>query len=45
MTRAERYAEWLVNNKDKAGTAEFEKVAEAYRQMRAEDKRGAGIDR
>lgn len=28
---AEKYANWLVKNKDKKGTPEFEKVAEAYR--------------
>lgn len=31
----EKYAEWLVNNKDKAGTPEFNTVAEAYKQLRA----------
>jgi|GEM_PF-2060419 len=33
---AEKYAEWIVKNKDKKGTPEFETVAEAYKQARAE---------
>lgn len=35
MSERERaYARWLVDNKDKKGTADFEKVASAYRSMR-----------
>jgi len=30
MADTEKYAQWIVNNKDKAGTPEFEKVAKAY---------------
>jgi hypothetical protein len=34
MATAEQYAAWLVQNKDKAGTPEFETVAAAYKQVR-----------
>lgn len=37
--RAEKYANWIVQNQDKKGTPEFEKVAMAYKVMRA-----GGID-
>lgn len=35
MPSAEKYAAWIVANKDKRGTPEFETVAEAYKQARA----------
>lgn len=31
---AEKYAQWLVNNQDQAGTPEFETVAAAYKKLR-----------
>jgi hypothetical protein len=31
MATSEQYAEWIVKNKDKKGTPDFEKVAEAYK--------------
>jgi hypothetical protein len=34
MSRLEQYANWLVQNKDKQGTPEFETVASAYRTIR-----------
>lgn len=34
--RATAYANWIVRNQDKKGTAEFETVANAYRQLRGE---------
>jgi hypothetical protein len=33
--RLDAYAQWIVNNKDKAGTPEFETVANAYKEVRA----------
>jgi hypothetical protein len=36
MATAEDYATWLVQNKDKQGTDEFNTVAEAYKRKRAE---------
>lgn len=36
MATAEQYAEWIVKNKDKKGTPEFETVAEAYKLARSE---------
>lgn len=33
MADRERYAQWIVQNQDKAGTPEFETVARAYRAM------------
>lgn len=36
VNRTEKYAEWLVQNKDKQGTPEFSTVAEAYKTMRSE---------
>ena len=36
VNRIEKYAEWLVQNKDKQGTPEFSTVAEAYKTMRSE---------
>jgi hypothetical protein len=38
-TRLEAYASWLVENKDKKGTEEFEKVSNAYWYIRTEPKR------
>lgn len=35
MERSERYAEWLLANKDKQGTPEFETVAGAYKALRS----------
>lgn len=32
--RAEKYAEWLISNKDKQGSAEWETVSSAYRELR-----------
>lgn len=34
MTRAEQYAQWIVNNADKKGTEEFNIVAQAYQEAR-----------
>jgi hypothetical protein len=36
MATAEQYADWIVKNKDKQGTPEFNTVAEAYKIARAE---------
>lgn len=36
MASAEQYAQWIVDNQDKRGTKQFEIVAQAYRQARAE---------
>jgi hypothetical protein len=36
MATAEQYAEWIVKNKDKQGSPEFETVAEAYKLARSE---------
>jgi len=36
--RAERYAKWIIANKDKKGTPEFETVAQGYRAARNEQK-------
>ena len=36
MSRLDKYADWLINNEDKAGTPDFETVAGAYRELRAE---------
>tara|TARA_B100001778_G_scaffold327925_1_gene326695 strand:+ start:434 stop:3319 length:2886 start_codon:yes stop_codon:yes gene_type:complete len=37
MADAKVYAEWIVNNKDKQGTPEFQKVAEAYQLSKSVD--------
>lgn len=37
MAEARKYAEWLVANKDKKGTPEFQTVEDAYRAARAEE--------
>ena len=42
MANATQYAEWLVNNEAKKGTPEFETVAQAYREARAEEDVQAG---
>lgn len=34
MADAKKYAEWIIQNQDKAGTPEFDTVAKAYRQAR-----------
>ena len=48
----EKYADWIIANKDKKGTPEFERVAEAYKALRDKPsgldvpeyyKRGTGI--
>jgi hypothetical protein len=36
MADAEKYANWIVTNKDKKGTPEFETVANAYKQAKSE---------
>jgi hypothetical protein len=36
MATAEEYAAWIVKNADKKGTPDFEKVAAAYKQVRAQ---------
>lgn len=36
MADAEKYAQWIVANKDKKGTPEFETVAKAYKQAKAD---------
>jgi hypothetical protein len=35
MANRERYAQWLIDNQDKAGTPEFETIAKAYRAIEA----------
>jgi hypothetical protein len=42
MANATEYAEWLVKNEAKKGTPEFETVAEAYREAKAEEGIQAG---
>ena len=37
MATADQYAEWIVRNKDKKGTKEFETVASAYRLAKEEE--------
>lgn len=37
MATADQYAEWIVKNSDKRGTPEFETVAQAYQQAKAEE--------
>ena len=36
-TRLDKYANWIVQNKDKKGTPDFDKVANAYRTLRSQD--------
>src|SRR3990167_4564587 len=36
MTSPEQYAEWIVKNKDKKGTPQFEIVAKAYQMSKAQ---------
>ena len=38
MADAEKYAQWIVQNADKKGTAEFETVAQAYQAARQQNK-------
>jgi hypothetical protein len=37
MATADKYAEWIVNNRDKKGTPQFETVRQAYEQAKAEE--------
>ena len=41
MATAEEYAAWIVKNADKKGTPDFEKVAAAYKQVRAQEQEGS----
>ena len=43
MATAEQYADWIVKNKDKQGTPEFNTVAEAYKIARTETKAPQGV--
>lgn len=40
MAKADDYAKWIVANQDKKGTPEFETVAAAYREAKAEEEAG-----
>lgn len=40
MAKADDYANWIVKNQDKKGTPEFETVAAAYREAKAEEEAG-----
>ncbi len=40
MATLEEYANWIVRNKDKAGTPEFNRVAQAYQLVRANEQSG-----
>lgn len=40
MSRLEDYANWLLKNKSKAGTDEFNRVADAYRVLRSNEQAG-----
>lgn len=42
MASAEQYAEWIVKNADKKGTPEFNTVAKAYEEAKAEESISAG---
>lgn len=44
MASAEDYANWIVQNKDKAGTPEFETVAQAYKLARSQGKPAEKVD-
>ena len=37
VARLDKYANWLIQNKDKKGTPDFDKVANAYRALRSQD--------
>jgi len=37
VARLDKYANWLIQNKDKKGTPDFDKVANAYRALRPQD--------
>jgi hypothetical protein len=41
MATAEEYAAWIVKNADKKGTPDFEKVAAAYKEVRAQEQEGS----
>jgi hypothetical protein len=41
MATAEEYGAWIVKNADKKGTPEFETVATAYKQARAQEQEGS----
>jgi hypothetical protein len=41
MATAEDYAAWIVKNADKKGTPDFEKVAAAYKEVRAQEQEGS----
>ena len=40
MSRLEKYADWLIANKDKKDTEDFKKVAEAYKLLRQQPEEG-----
>ena len=40
MSRLEKYADWLIANKDKKDTEDFKKVAEAYKSLRQQPEEG-----
>ena len=42
MANASDYAQWIVANPDKKGTSEFDTVAKAYRESKAQETLGAG---
>ena len=42
MAAAEQYAQWIFDNKDKKGTAEFTKVANAYQAAKYNESSNAG---
>jgi hypothetical protein len=37
MATADEYAQWIVNNEDKKGTADFDTVVQAYQEAKAEE--------
>ena len=37
MSKADDYAQWIVDNQDKKGTADFDTVAKAYQEAKAEE--------
>lgn len=41
MATAEEYGAWIIKNADKKGTPDFEKVAAAYQQARAQEQEGS----
>mgnify|MGYP003635012633 CR=1 FL=1 len=40
MSRLEKYADWLIDNKDKKDTEDFKKVADAYKLLREQPEEG-----